>query len=121
MVGEEKRKVTNNHLLVTFSFHVFSGQLLAGEALVGVQADLGEFLGLGEEFVGALREQLVQGREADLSLQEVLELAPVGLLRVEGERVLVRAFESRPQSTASFSSFWLRPMPAFRPWLIHGE
>ena len=70
-------------------------RLLAGETLVGVQANLGEFLGRGEEFIGLFGEHLVQGSEADLTIEEVLELAPVGLLGIQAERVLVGAFEGR--------------------------
>ena len=68
--------------------------LFVGETLVGVQADFGEFLGLVEEFLGALGEELEEGCETHLAFEEVLELGPVGFLAVEGERVLVRAFES---------------------------
>ena len=74
------------------------GLLLAGEFLVGVIAHLGEFFGLGQKFVGVLGEELLQGSKADLTLEEVLELAPVGFLAVEAERVLTLLLESRVEA-----------------------
>ena len=57
--------------------------LLPGEAGVGAIADFGEFLGEGQEFLSLVGEQLVQGSETNLTLQEVLELGPVRLLGIE--------------------------------------
>ena len=76
-------------------FEYVSGTLLAGEAGVGAVTYFGEFLGEAQELLGSVREQLVKGCETNLSLEEVLELAPVRLLRIERERILVRALKLR--------------------------
>ena len=62
--------------------------LLPGEAGVGAVAYLGELFGEVQEFLGPVGEELEEGSEADFTLEEGLELRPVRLLRVKGERVL---------------------------------
>jgi len=60
--------------------------------LVALVAQLGVALRGDEEFFGLLREGLHQRVVADLAHDEVAELAPVGLLRVEVEAVLASLF-----------------------------
>ena len=67
----------------------------ACKTLVSVKSDLREFLCLGQKFTCFGREHLVQGCESDFTLQEVLELAPVRFLAVEGERILSFCLECR--------------------------
>ena len=50
---------------------------------VGLVAELGHLLGLGEEFLGLVGIGLLDGEVADLAEQEVVEVCPVGLLGVE--------------------------------------
>ena len=69
--------------------------MLQGQTLVGLVADLCELLGLVEEFLSDVGEALHQGAVAHLAFDEVLELAPVGLLAVEGERILALFGQSR--------------------------
>ena len=71
------------------------GLLCLSQSLVSIEPPLGEFLGLCEEFCGILREGLHQRSIADLSLEEILELGPVRLLAVEGERILTLFLELR--------------------------
>ena len=54
---------------------------------VGLVADLGHLLGFGEEFLGLVGISLLDAEVADLAEEEVVELAPVGLLGVEDEYV----------------------------------
>ena len=58
------------------------------ELLITLVAQFGVALRGDEEFFGLLGEGLHQGVVADLAHNEVAELAPVGLLRVEVEAVL---------------------------------
>ncbi len=69
--------------------------LFASQTDVGAVADLGELFGQAEEFGCLLREELVEGSETNLTLQEVLELGPVWFLGIEGERILAFSLESR--------------------------
>ena len=55
---------------------------------VGLVADLGHLLGFGEEFLGLVGISLLDAEVAYLAEEEVVELAPVGLLGVEAEGVL---------------------------------
>ena len=50
---------------------------------VGLVAELGHLLGLGEEFLGLVRISLLDREVTNLAEQEVVEVLPVGLLRVE--------------------------------------
>ena len=67
-------------------------RLHLGEFLVTLVAQFGIALGGDEEFFGLLGEGLHQGVVADLAHDEVAELAPVGLLRVEVEAILAGVF-----------------------------
>ena len=60
--------------------------------LVAFVAESGKLLGLGEQLLGLLWEGLQQRVVTNLTQDEVLELAPVGLLRVEVEAVLASLF-----------------------------
>ena len=71
---------------------VRTGQLELGELLITLIPNLGIALGGDEEFFGLLGEGLHQGVVADLAHDEVAELAPVGLLRVEVEAILAGVF-----------------------------
>ena len=62
------------------------------QLLVAFVAELGELFGLGEQFLGLLGEGLQQAVVTDLAHDEVLELVPVGLLRVKVEAVLAGVF-----------------------------
>ena len=62
------------------------------EFLITLVAQFGVALGGDEEFFGLLGEGLHQGVVADFAHNEVAELAPVGLLRVEVEAVLAGLF-----------------------------
>ena len=62
--------------------------MLLSQTLVGLVADLGVLLGLVEELLSCLGEALHQRAVAYLALDELLELAPVRLLAVEGEGIL---------------------------------
>ena len=82
-----------------------TGQLKLGELLIALVAQFGIAFGGDEEFFGFLGEGLHQGVVADLAHNEVAELAPVGLLRVEVEAVAhfhfffsigVRSFQHLP-------------------------
>ena len=55
---------------------------------VGLVAELGHLLRLGEEFLGLVGVGLLDGEIADLAEQEVVEVCPVRLLGVEREWVL---------------------------------
>ena len=55
---------------------------------VGLVADLGHLLGLGEEFLSLVRISLLNREVTNLTEQEVVEVLPVGLLGVERERIL---------------------------------
>ena len=68
--------------------------MLQGQTLVGLVADLGVLLGLVEELLSCLGEALHQRTVADLTFDELLELAPVRLLAVEGEGILAFLGES---------------------------
>ena len=50
---------------------------------VGLVAELGHLLGLGEELLGLVRISLLDREVANLAQQEVVEVLPVRLLRVE--------------------------------------
>ena len=63
-----------------------------GKLFITFVAQFGIALGGDEEFFGLLREGLHQGVVAHLAHNEVAELAPVGLLRVEVEAVLAGLF-----------------------------
>ena len=67
---------------------------LLSQSLVGLVADLGVLLGLVEELLSCLGEALHQRAVAYLALDELLELAPVRLLAVEGEGILAFLGES---------------------------
>ena len=69
-----------------------TGQLKLGELLITLIPNLGVALGGDEEFFGLGGEGLHQGVVADLVHNEVAELAPVGLLRVEMEDILAGLF-----------------------------
>ena len=79
---EKRRGRPSGALVIHRSFAIAQDDsvLLPGEAGVGAIADFGEFLGQGQELLGLVGEQLVQGSETYLTFQEVLELGPVGLL-----------------------------------------
>jgi len=62
------------------------------ELLITLVAQFGVALGGDEEFFGLGGEGLHQGVVADLAHNEVAELAPVGLLRVEMEAILAGLF-----------------------------
>ena len=49
-------------------------RLLPGKTLVGFETHLRELFGLVQEFLGVVREEFVEGCEADFSLEEVLFL-----------------------------------------------
>ena len=55
---------------------------------VGLVAQLGHLLGLGEELLGLVGISLLDREVTNLTEQEVVEVLPVGLLRVESERIL---------------------------------
>ena len=55
---------------------------------VSLVAQLGHLLGLGEEFLGLVGISLLNREVTNLTEQEVVEVLPVGLLRVERERIL---------------------------------
>ena len=68
---------------------------LFSQSLVSLETYLGELLCLLEELLGAVWIHLVERSESNLSLEEVLELAPVWFLAVESERILVCSLERR--------------------------
>ena len=55
---------------------------------VGLVAELSHLLSLGEEFLGLVGISLLDGEVTNLAHEEVVEVLPVGLLRVEAERIL---------------------------------
>ena len=85
--------------------------ILSGHALVAAQTPLRVVLGGLEELGGLGRVLLHDRGETYLAFQEVLELAPIRLLAIQGERVLALGLQSgvvAPQ------------VPVTEPWLIHG-
>ena len=70
-------------------------RLHLAQFLVAFVAQFGVALGGDEELFGFLGEGLHQGVVADFAHNEVAELAPVGLLRVEVEAVLAGLFLGR--------------------------
>ncbi len=79
------RRLLYEHYVVLFHL---------GQGFVALVAPLGVLLGGDEEFFGLGGEGLHQGVVADLAHNEVAELAPVGLLRVEVEAILSFIFLS---------------------------
>ena len=68
------------------------------QLLIPLVTEFRELLGLGEEFLGFLREGLQQAVVTDLAHDEVLELAPVGFLAVQVETVLAGLFLGRVET-----------------------
>ena len=68
---------------VSIQFTHRTGLLFGSKTLVGVVPDLCVLLGLLEKLLSPFRIELCKGCEAYLTLEEVLELAPVRLLAVE--------------------------------------
>ena len=58
------------------------------QLLIPFVSQFRELLGLGEQLLGFLREGLQQAVVADLALDELLEVGPVGFLAVQVETVL---------------------------------
>ena len=76
------------------AFIVVCCYALLSKSLVCFETYLSELFCLLEELLSAVWIHLVEGCETNLTLEEVLELAPVWLLAVESEWVLVCALES---------------------------
>ena len=81
--------------VISFSAGYCLRLLFASQTDIGAVADLGELFGQAEEFGSLLWEELVEGSETNLTLQEVLEFGPVWLLGIESERILAFCLESR--------------------------
>ena len=62
------------------------------QLLVTFVAKLGELLGLGEQLLGLLGEGLHERVVTHLTHDELLEVGPVGLLRIQVEAVLAFVF-----------------------------
>ena len=62
------------------------------QLLIPFVAELGELLGLGEQFLGFLGEGLHERVVTNLTHDELLEVGPVGFLRIQVEAVLAFLF-----------------------------
>ena len=75
-----------------FSIREYSQLFPFAQLLVAFVAELGELLGLGEQFLGFLGEGLHERVVTHLTHDELLEVGPVGFLRIQVEAVLAFLF-----------------------------
>ena len=91
LIADANEKNSAPHRMRCFRFNQES-LLPFAQLLVAFVAELGELLGLGEQFLGLLGEGLHERVVTYLTHDELLEVGPVGFLGIQVEAVLAFVF-----------------------------